>query len=229
MEETLPSSIFSKFVLAIVVVGIFDLVFVNWWILNRANQSLPATSNQAGVPTGVISPMASPSPLDSSGAESTSNKVSSSTPTPTPAPSPTTIPVVSPSPVPSQTIIQTASKEIFIPLGSGSVTTNSFSDIAGSDVTIDLTKYPGVQSIVFQASIWVEGGNGRAYARIYNVDDKNPYFESQITNNTGVGSVQNSLNIPLPYSTKTYRIQAKTDITQYAAHIDNARFKITLK
>ena len=43
------------------------------------------------------------------------------------------------------------------------------------------------------------------------------------------GEVKASGKIPFPSGAKTYRIQAKTDITNFAAHVENARLKITLK
>lgn len=220
MQESFLKSLAVKFGFAILVIAFADLVFLNWWIL-KSEKKQPETNNGVVVnssPLPSISSAASPTPTIQA--------------VPSAQPSPTIAPISKPqAPVNTynQTIVQTANKEIFIPLGSGSTNSNSYADLSGTDVSIDLTKYSGVQSIVFQASVWVDGGNGRAYARIINVDDNNPYFESQISSNSGAGSVQNSTNIPMPYSTKVYRIQAKTDITNFAAHIENARIKITLK
>src|SRR3989344_4904044 len=129
----------------------------------------------------------------------------------------------------TQTIIQTAQKEIFIPMGSGSTNSGTFSDLAGTDVTVDTAKYSQIESVVFEASIWVTGSNGRAWAQITNVNEKNPLIESQISGISGTGEVKASGKIPFPSGAKTYRIQAKTDITNFAAHVDNARLKITLK
>lgn len=214
MQESFLKNLAIKIGFAILVIALLDLVFLNWWLLKPEEK--PADSNISIVtPSPLATPEVSPTPIVE--------------PSPTPPvtqASPNNQPTVVTN---TQTIVQTANKEIFIPLGSGSTKSNSFADIAGTDISIDLTKYSGVQSIIFQASLWVEGGNGRAYARLYNVDDKNPYIESQISSNSSSGSVEYSQNIPMPYSTKVYRVQAKTDITQFAAHVDNARIKITLK
>ena len=60
-------------------------------------------------------------------------------------------------------------------------------------------------------------------------NEKNPLIESQISGTAGTGEVKASGKIPFPSGAKTYRIQAKTDITDFAAHVENARLKITLK
>ncbi len=127
------------------------------------------------------------------------------------------------------TVIQTGQKEIFIPVGSGSIKKRDWTDIPGLEVTIDTSKYPGIDSIVFEATIWPEGGNGSAYARINNISDSNPLIESQISNTSINGQLKTSGNIPLPTGSKKYGVQAKTDIENFPAHVENARIKITLK
>lgn len=114
-------------------------------------------------------------------------------------------------------------------MGTGATKSHDFADLTSTDVTIDTSKYATIASAVFEASIWVEGGNGAAYAQLYNVSDKIGYIESQITNNIGTAVVKASGNLPLPVGQKTYRVRAKTDIVEFAAQISNARIKITLK
>src|SRR3989344_3696908 len=129
----------------------------------------------------------------------------------------------------TETVVQTSQKEIFIPLGSSSTKSNSYAELAGLEVTIDPSKYWAIDSMIFEASLWVDGGNGRAWAQLYVVDDKNPLIESQISNPTSTPTIKTSGNIPIPGGAKSYRVQAKTELTDYAAHVDNARLKITLK
>lgn len=218
MDKSALSGIFSKIVFAILAIALVDIVYLNWWVFknDKSQKAVQADASAIATPTPLAAPIAE------------SKQVSVVSPSPTASPT-----AVKPSPQTiierTQTVVQNAQKEIFVPIGSGYGSSGNFADIPGLQVAIDTTKYSAIESAVFQGSIWVEGGNGKAYAQLYNVDDKNPIFESQISNNTGVAASQTSSNIHMPYSTKTYRIQVKTDITQYAAHIDNARIKITLK
>lgn len=219
MEESLLSKIAAKIGIAIFVIAIVDIIYINWWIFKSDKTSSQSVQNTS---QAKIIKVESPEPAAvSSPATPSQNQTA---PTPDARLQPQTIIEKE-----TKTVIQNANKEIFIPLGSGSTFSYSFSDLSGTDITVDTSKYPGIDSVVFEASVWVNGGNGRAYAQLYNVNDKNPFFESQISNNTGSGVVKTSTKIPIPSGQKTYRIQAKTDITQYAAHVDNARLKITLR
>lgn len=219
MDPSLAQRILTKIALAIFVIAILDLVYLNWWILKTQNSNVKTqiSSTNGNIQTEVPSPSPEslPSPGPSPTLESTSQVSNVETKT-----------VIEKQ---TQTIIQTSQKEIFIPMGGGSTNSNTFSDLTGTDVTIDTAKYLQIDSVVFEASVRVEGGNGRAYAQVLNVDDKTPYIESQISNATGSPTVKTSGKIPIPSGKKTYRVQAKTDITNFAAHVDNARMKITLK
>lgn len=220
MDKTTLSGIFQKIIFAIFVIVLVDIVYLNWWVFKAdiSQKITEATTTPSATP--ISTPSAAPTSNIINGDEPSSTKNVQ-----TPETKPVTQTVIER----TQTVVQNAQKEIFIPIGSGYGSSNSFADIAGLQVTIDTTKYSTIESAVFQGSVWVEGGNGKAYAQLYNVDDSNPIFESQIANNTGVATLLTSNNMHLPYSTKTYRVQVKTDITQYPAHIDNARIKITLK
>lgn len=219
MDNSLPSRIFTKLGVAILVVALLDLAFVNWVIIKDQKEQSAKNGELAM--------------RDEVGTE-TSERPESPSPPSTPDPKAKEIAASEPN-SPSvgqketQTIVQTAQKEIFIPMGTGSTNSGTFTDLAGTDVTVDTTKYSQIDSVVFEASIWVTGGNGRAWAQITNVNEKNPLIESQITGTSGTGEVKASGKIPFPSGAKTYRIQAKTDITNFAAHVDNARLKITLK
>ena len=229
MDDSLPSKIFTKLGIAILVVALLDLAFVNWVIIkdqkaqkaqNRTTQETSADKS-ADVSASNQEDSPSPSPKE----ETESKQVGASEPkTVIETPNQNGSGQAS-----TQTIVQTAQKEIFIPMGSGSTTSGTFTDIAGTDVTVDTAKYSQIDSVVFEASIWVTGGNGRAWAQITNVNEKNPLIESQISGISGTGEVKASGKIPFPSGAKTYRIQAKTDITNFAAHVENARLKITLK
>lgn len=225
MEQSLASRILAKMGLAILTVALFDLVFLNWWILKKSDlnvnkpQEQQITNKGDVVPSpnpNIVYPSTSPVPVASATPQAGNNAPQNVT----------TQTVVQKE---TQTIVQTPQKEIFIPLGSGSTKSNTFSDLSGVEVSIDTTKYPPIDYMVFQASIWVTNGNGKAWAQIINVNDNNPFFESQISSSSATGEYRTSAKIPFVYGPKTYRVQAKTDITDYAANVSNAVIKIVLK
>lgn len=214
MDKSLLTRIVGKIGMAILVIVLADLFFLNWWVVNNQN------------PKKEIKP--------ETAQEVTKRSESTDKPTDVPSPAPQSSPIVKTIEktiveTQTKTVVQNANKEIFISMGSGSTNSQNFSDILGTDVTIDTSKYAEIDSVVFEASIWVVGGNGKAWAQIKNVSDSNPLIESQISSSKEAAEVKTSAKIPIAYGSKTYRIQAKTDISEFAAKIENARLKITLK
>lgn len=194
-----------------------DLVFVNYWIwgqnkvANLNAQSKDATTQNTS---------------QQENADDIPSPAVTSSPSPSPQPSAEVKTIVQKE---TKIVVQTDQKEIFIPLGSGLAGTNSFSDISGSDVTVDFSKYSDIDYMVFEASIWVLYGNGRAYGQVKNVTDKNPLFESQISSNSSSGEVKTSGRLLISSGVKTFRMMAKTDLTDFPAHLENGRLKIVLK
>ena len=224
MDEAETSSILSKIVIAIFLVALLDLVFINWWLLHKStNEAVVSTQvadvkkDQNGNGFNSPTPVPSPTPVEKAVEKNISlgadQKITAS-----PVPSPT-----------GQTVVQNANKEIFIPMGSGQTKSGVFVDLSGVEITIDSSKYTDIDYVVFEASVWVEGGNGRAWAQVKNVNDNNPFIESQISNPTSTPTFKSSGRIPIPAGAKTYRVQAKTDLIDYAAHVENAHLKIVLK
>ncbi|MCR4324673.1 MAG: hypothetical protein NUV69_03215 [Candidatus Curtissbacteria bacterium] len=205
------SRILGKIIAAIFIIALLDLVYLNWWVVQNQSSKIKDQNLEADRKIEI-----SPTPL------------ASASPTPPPAGIKTveTKTVVEKE---TQIIVQTAQKEIFVPVGSGTTNSNSYADVAGMEVTIDTGKYGQIDSVFFEASVWVTGGNGRGYAQLKNISDNNPFIESTISSASGTGDVQTSGKIPLPSGNKKYGVRGKTDITEFAVHIDNARIKITLK
>jgi len=227
MGESFLSRILTKLGIAILVIAFADLAYVNWWIIQSQESRVKSQSlDQERLTSQNL--QTSPSPI--------SDYVPS-----IPSPSPAEVKTVETKTIvetpnqsgsgqaSSQTIIQTAQKEIFIPIGSGSTKNNNYEDLAGLEVTIDTNKYSAIESVVFEASIWVQDGNGKMFAQLYNSTDKHPVWNSEISTSSVLGVLTTSSQITLDKGSRTYKIQAKTNMTSYAAHVDNARLKITLK
>jgi len=221
MGEGFGARFFGKIGVGLIVLAFVDLAFVNYWIFKNKpkEEILPqvvvnrAEKAPSPTPTASPSPLVSPSPPPAGGFKTEVKNIETKT-------------IVEKQ---IQTIVQNAQKEVYIPMGSAYANSDSFSDITSTDVTIDTAKYTAIDYVEFEGSIWVEGGNGRAYTQIKNVSDNNPIIESQISGNSPTEQVRTSAHIPFPNGNKTYRIQLKTVLTNFAAHVENARIKITLK
>lgn len=208
MEQSLLSKILVKIGIAILAVSLFDLVYLNY--LTFKNEARQEARKVDIKPTPA--PSASPQP------------VVSGQPSPSPQVSSTPLTTLTP-----QTIVQTAQKEIFIPVGDGSTTSNSYTNLSGVQVTIDSSKYSGIASVDFEASVWVTGGNGKAYAQLFNVTAGHPVWNSEISTSSGSGTLLVSAPITLDGGQNTYGVQAKTNLTDFSANVRTARIKIVLR
>lgn len=217
-------SFFQRFLIkvgvAILLVALLDLVFLNYWVLNQ-NQRLNESKGQSAQSRQNEMPVSSPQPSEE---PSPTPKTSGSLVSPTP----TTI-IKEEKTIEKETVVQTAQKEIFIPVGEGSTLKNSYTDLAGAQVTIDSSKYSGIASVVFEASIWVTDGNGKMYVQLYNTTAKRPVWFSELSSSSATATLTTSSGISLDPGSNTYILQAKTNMEQYSANVKNARVKITLK
>ncbi|MBI2598711.1 hypothetical protein HYW40_00615 [Candidatus Curtissbacteria bacterium] len=206
MEKSLLSKILAKIGIAILVVALFDLAYLNYLTFKTVTTNESRTANLNPSPNATVEAVPDASPQAQEAVE--------------PAPAPSVI---------KETIVQTAQKEIFIPIGSGSTFNNNYTDLAGLEVAIDTAKYGAIESAVFEAAIWVQDGNGKMFAQLYNKTDGHPAWNSEISTSSAKGVLTTSGKVSLDSGAKTYKVQAKTNLTSYAAHVDNARVKITLK
>lgn len=213
----LTSKIFTKIVIAVLVLSLADLIFLNYWVLSNQKQET-RNLKENGV-RAVTEASVSPSPEASSSPSSAASPVVETK----------TVETKTVVEKETQTIVQTAQKEVFIPIGTGSTKKNSYEDLPGLEVSIDTNKYSNIESVVFEASIWVQDGNGKVYTQLYNKTDGHPVWNSEISSSSAKGVLTTSPKITLSSGNKTYKIQAETDLVEFAGHVDNARVKITLK
>lgn len=208
-QQSLLSKITVKIGLAILVISLLDLVYLNFLVIGKDVAQEARTLDLKSKASDV-------SPSGEADAQGKAFEASGSSSAPTQSTG-------------GQTIVQTAQKEIFIPIGDGSTKSNSYADLLGAQVTLDLSKYSGVQSADFEASIWVTGGNGRAYAQLYNKTAGRPVWNSEISTTSGSGILMVSAPINLDAGQNTYIVQAKTNITEFAANVATSRIKIVLR
>lgn len=116
-------------------------------------------------------------------------------------------------------------KEFFVPLGSGSNSTDEWADLSGAQAYIDSTSYGRVKSVAFEATVHIPTGNEIAYVRLFNATDKHPVWFSDVFLEGGTPQLLISKNITLDSGKKLYKVQMKTSL-KYEAILDQARIHI---
>ncbi|OGG11843.1 hypothetical protein A2Z00_01540 [Candidatus Gottesmanbacteria bacterium RBG_13_45_10] len=133
-------------------------------------------------------------------------------------------PSSAPVPSPQQAVARV--KEFFIPLGSGSSTSDEWADIPGLQASIETRNYPSIKTVTFEASIRIPTGNEIAYVRLYNKTDGHPVWFSDVSLEGGTGALVTSQAITLDSGNKLYQVQMKTTL-KYEAFVDQTRLHIT--
>lgn len=108
---------------------------------------------------------------------------------------------------------------------SGSSPVGDWTTISGTIVTIDTADYPGYTSMQFESNIQVFQ-TGTAYARISNKTDGTSVLSSEISTTSTSYTNLTSSTFSLPGGKKDYQLQLKSQITGYAASVQNARIKV---
>jgi len=156
--------------------------------------------------------------------------------TPSPSSIPTLIstkipqPTLKLSPVPINTakkVSEEASiKEYFISFGTGNNQTSDWTDVSGLQANINFGNYQNIKEIRFEASVNVPTANQTVSVRLFNVTDKHPVWNSEVTttNNNYVVSSP----IVYDFGSKTYQVQMKTQL-KYLANLTLARLHIILQ
>jgi len=125
-------------------------------------------------------------------------------------------------------VSQTGNKEAFITFGSGTNATDDWTDVAGLQSYIDTQNYPSIKSVVFEASLYIPTGNETAFVRLYNMTDKHPVWNSELSLEGGVAKLLTSPSITLDPGKKLYQVQMKTSL-KYPAQVTQSRIRITTK
>ncbi|KKR80209.1 MAG: hypothetical protein UU73_C0005G0035 [Candidatus Daviesbacteria bacterium GW2011_GWA1_41_61] len=122
--------------------------------------------------------------------------------------------------------VSTTKAPLYIPLGTGGASSAlDWTAVDALQITLDPADYPGYKSMQLEVSLRVFQGNGKAYARIYNSDDKLALLPSEVSVTTESYSWVNSQGFILTSGKKIYKLQLKTN-TGYEAGIQNARIKV---
>lgn len=117
------------------------------------------------------------------------------------------------------------SREIYIPLGSGSTKKSDWDDLTATETIIDPSAYGTFRQAYLTYSLSNPTQNGQVEARLYNATDKYPIYGSHVIMNGPSSQTINTGEFPLPAGNKLYRVQLRSSLS-YPAYLDNAKMRI---
>lgn len=118
---------------------------------------------------------------------------------------------------------------IYIPLGGGGATiSRDWADVGNAEVYLDLNDYSNLDKAYFEGFIKVKHGNGKAFARLYDVTHSIGVQGSDIESASENFTLVESGSLNFWQGKNLYRIQIKS-LNGYEASIDSGRIKIILK
>ncbi len=126
--------------------------------------------------------------------------------------------------VPQQNIIKSQSKEFYIPLGVGTTRSNQYEELFGAEATIDSRNYGSIKQVTFEVFLRNPTGNGRVWAKLFNVTDKHDVWYSEVFME-GSSVTRKEAVINVEPGNKLYRVMLKSSLG-YDAYVDAARIKI---
>ena len=122
------------------------------------------------------------------------------------------------------TVPSSLSKEYYVPLGSGEVTSLDWVEITGAEAYIDKSKYGRIKEVSFEANLRMPSATGSVYAMLFNMTDKHPVWNSEVSSISQTGE-RVSAKINLDEGNKLYRLKMKLSIPHKGV-CDLARVKI---
>lgn len=115
-------------------------------------------------------------------------------------------------------------KEYYIPLGSGMTKLNEYEQLTSVEAYVDTGNYPPIKEAYFEVHLRNPTGNGKVYAKLFNVTDKHDVWFSEVVFEGG-GTMQREAKITLDPGKKMYRVLIKSSL-QFDVYADNARIRI---
>lgn len=119
-------------------------------------------------------------------------------------------------------------KEIYIPLGQGSTESQEWVEIPGAEAVINKNNFLKIKSVIFEVSLRIPTGNGRVYAKLFNVTEKHDVWFSEVWAESSQSKREESKPLTLGSGRHLYRVMMKSTMG-YEAILDQARLKIVLQ
>lgn len=102
-------------------------------------------------------------------------------------------------------------KEYYVPLGSGTNTSDDWVDVAGASAYIDTASYGKIKAATFEATVSTVGSQ-KMWVRLYNTTDKHPVWFSDVSTEKSGPVLLTSKAITLDSGNKLYQVQMKTQL-----------------
>ena len=103
-------------------------------------------------------------------------------------------------------------QEYYVSLGSGTNTTATWTNVPGVQGYIDTTKYGSIQTVTFEASLFVPTGNQIAYVQLYDATNKHPVWFSTMSMSGGDPQLLISNPITLSSGNNLYQVQMMSQL-----------------
>ncbi len=126
--------------------------------------------------------------------------------------------------LPQPSILKNESKEFYIPLGVGMTRSNQYAELFGAEASIDSRNYATIKQVTFEVFLRNPTGNGRVYAKLFNVTDKHDVWFSEVFME-GDSVTKKEAKITIDPGNKLYRVMLQSTLG-YDAYVDAARVKI---
>ena len=118
---------------------------------------------------------------------------------------------------------------IYIPLGGGgSTTSRDWADVGNAEVWLNISDYPNLDRAYFEGFVRVKHGNGRAFARLYDVTHTIGVQGGEIYTDNEDFTLVESGSLTFWQGKNLYRVQVKS-LNGYEAFYDSGRIKLILK
>lgn len=122
--------------------------------------------------------------------------------------------------------VSSSAKEYYVPLGSGSNTTDDWADVVGASATIDTASYGKIKKATFEATVTVPSGGQIVWVRLFNATDKHPVWFSEVTTSSSGPILLTSPAITLDGGSNVYQVQMKTQLKNLT-NLVQSRVRIT--
>ncbi len=149
-------------------------------------------------------------------------------PTPSPTISISQANFISPTPQPNSISLPltSAGNEFFIPLGTGTSTAATWTNVPGVQAYIDSTQYSNVKTVTFEASVVLPATPQIVSVQLYDVTNNHPVWFSQVTmQSSNTSQLLISSPITLSSGNNLYQVQMQTQL-QAPANLVQSRVHI---
>ena len=114
--------------------------------------------------------------------------------------------------------------EKFIPIGTGSVQSNFWTDVSGLQVTVDTNLYKKIQKVTFEVAVVNQNTSGTISVRLYNVTKNYPVWTSVVSKDSNSGYLTSGA-VTLDTGTNIYKVQMMNSLNA-PSQITQSRLRI---